>query len=122
MLALLVLGLAACGDDAPKQPLEVAQGNVQVEEGKSIFRQQCTTCHLFAKDAVGPALQGVLARWDGDSVALRAYIRNPAASIDAKEPHAVKAWEKWKPSVMTPFPNLSDEELNALIAYFQSAQ
>ncbi len=119
MLAGLGLLASACGNDTSQQQDAVAQGDAHVEEGKAIFRQSCTTCHMLKTDATGPALQGVLKRWDGDSVALRAYIRNPAASIEAKEPHALKAWEQFKPTVMPAFPQLTDEQLNSLIAYFQ---
>ncbi len=122
MLAGLGVFFSACSNEAPQKQPEVTQGNPQIEEGKAIFRQNCTTCHLMQANAAGPALQGVLTRWDGDSAAMRAYIRNPSASIEAKEPHALKAWEKYKPTVMPAFPNFSDGELNALIAYLQRGQ
>lgn len=120
LLLFLFVALSACGGATSQQGAAVEAGDQNAAAGKAIFRQHCSTCHLLSSNATGPALQGVLTRWDGDSAALRAYIRNPAKSIEQKEPHALKAWEQYKPTVMTPFLNLSDGDLNALIAYFQS--
>ena len=124
LLALPAIVLfSACGNGGqPAQQSDALKPPTIVETGKAVFQQNCTTCHLLKGDATGPALQGVLSRWDGDTALLRAYIRNPQKMIDDKEPHALKAYEKWKPTVMTPFPKLDDADINALIAYFQSGQ
>lgn len=123
LLLAAFISLSACGNDAQQAPQsDTPQPPTIVETGKAVFQQNCTTCHLLKADATGPALQGVLTRWGGDTALLRAYIRNPQKMIDEKEPHALKAYEKWKPTVMTPFPKLDDGDINALIAYLQSGE
>lgn len=91
---------------------------VSADSGKELFRNYCATCH--AKDmrssATGPALGGSQAKW-GDDVALYAWIRNSQASIASGHPRAVELWNQYKPTVMTAFPNLTDDEIGSMLAY-----
>jgi cytochrome c2 len=122
-LTCTITGLLSCNSSSQQgEQSGASPGNPLVEHGKAVFQTNCSSCHNLKNDIVGPSLNGVLARWDNDTVKLRAYIHNPAKMIEEKEPHALKAYERFKPTVMTPFPNLSDEDINAMIAYFQSNQ
>jgi mono/diheme cytochrome c family protein len=120
LLLLPLLALAACGSE--EQPAYTAKEPSPVELGKALFQQNCSVCHLVKADAAGPALQGVVQRWGNDTARLIAYIHNPQKLIDEKDPNAVEAYEKWKPTVMTPFPQLSDQDIKAILAYIQSEQ
>ncbi|MDZ7878296.1 MAG: cytochrome c3 family protein [Saprospiraceae bacterium] len=86
--------------------------------GKTLFLNNCASCH--AKDMktklTGPALAGAQARW-GDDKELYAWIRNSQASIAAGQPRAVAIWSEYKPTVMTAFPGLKDEEIENMLAY-----
>jgi cytochrome c551/c552 len=115
-----LLLLASCSDGP--RPGQTLQPPTLLESGKAIFKQNCATCHLLTSEVAAPALKGVLERWGGDSARLKAFIRSPKEAIDQKDPNALKAYEKWKPTIMTSYPQLSDEDLDALIAYFQSAE
>lgn len=127
LLCLLTLGcslwmFSSCGGET--QPsgdgAAATKESSPADQGKAIFQQYCTACHLMEADVAGPALKGVVARWNNDTERLKAYIRNPQKLIDEKDPNAVAAYEKYKPQVMTPFPQLSDADLDALIAYLHS--
>jgi cytochrome c551/c552 len=120
LLFSCIVFFASCSNE-PK-PAQILQPPTVLETGKAMFQQNCATCHLLSSEVAAPALKGVLDRWGGDSARLRAFIRNPKKAIDEKDPNALKAYEKWKPTIMTAYPQLSDEDLNALIAYFQSAE
>ena len=120
LLFLCLLLLASCDDR--QGPAKTLQPPTVLENGKAIFQQNCATCHLLTSEVAAPALKGVLARWGGDSARLKAFIRNPKKAIDEKDPNALMAYEKWKPTIMTAYTQLSDEDLNALIAYFSSAE
>jgi mono/diheme cytochrome c family protein len=93
-----------------------------IAEGKTLFANNCGTCH--AKDMksklTGPPLAGVQAKW-GDDKALYAWIRNSQASIAAGQPNAVAIWNEYKPTVMTAFPNLKDDEIASILAYVEDA-
>jgi mono/diheme cytochrome c family protein len=89
-----------------------------IAAGKTLFANNCGTCH--AKDMksklTGPPLSGVQAKW-GDDKALYAWIRNSQALVAAGQPNAVAIWGEYKPTVMTSFPNLKDDEIASILAY-----
>lgn len=93
-------------------------GQVSADAGKELFKSYCAACH--AKDmrsaATGPALGGSQGRW-GDDAALYAWIRNSQALIATGHPRAVELWNQYKPTVMTAFPNLTDDEIGSMLAY-----
>ena len=69
-------------------------------------------------DLTGPALGGVEERWAKyPKEDLYSWIRNSQQLISAKHPQALAVWNKWKPSVMTSFPNFSDEDIEAILVY-----
>jgi mono/diheme cytochrome c family protein len=86
--------------------------------GKTLFVNNCASCH--AKDMktklTGPALAGAQARWNDDKE-LYAWIRNSQASIARGVPRAVQLWSENKPTVMTAFAGLKDEEIENMLAY-----
>jgi mono/diheme cytochrome c family protein len=86
--------------------------------GKTLFINNCASCHAKSmKDKLtGPALAGARERW-GDDKALYAWIRNSQASIASGQPRAVQIWSEYKPTVMTAFAGLKDEEIENLLAY-----
>ena len=91
---------------------------VSADAGKELFKNYCAACH--SKDMrsamTGPAMGGSQARW-GDDVAYYAWIRNSQAMIQKGHPRAVELWNQYKPTVMTAFPNLKDDEIGSIIAY-----
>jgi len=93
-----------------------AQGNP--DAGKELFKTYCAACH--SKDmrsaATGPALGGSQGRWNDDA-ALYSWIRNSQALIKAGHPRATELWNQYKPTVMTAFPNLKDEEIANILSY-----
>jgi mono/diheme cytochrome c family protein len=97
---------------------QVSQAEVSADAGKELFKNYCAACH--SKDmrsaATGPALGGSQARWNDDA-ALYAWIRNSQAMIAQGHPRAVELWNQYKPTIMTAFPNLTDDEIGSMLAY-----
>jgi mono/diheme cytochrome c family protein len=91
---------------------------VSPDAGKDLFKNYCAACH--SKDmrsaATGPALGGSQTRWNDDA-ALYSWIRNSQALIQQGHPRATELWNQYKPTVMTAFPNLTDDEIGSLLAY-----
>lgn len=79
----------------------------------------CAACHSPHKDATGPALKGSLARWGNDTTRLWAFIRNPYKEMQGKDPRILAMFEKYKPTLMTAFPGLTDNELSDLFYYIE---
>lgn len=91
-----------------------------IEVGKDLFKNNCAACHnKNMKDALtGPALGGVQERWASyPKTDLYNWIRNSQAMIKAGHPKAVELWNQFKPTVMTAFPNLKDDEIEGILLY-----
>ncbi len=71
------------------------------------------------KDALtGPALGGVGERWASfPKEDLYSWIRNSQGLIKAGHPRATELWNQFKPTVMTAFPNLSNDEIESILLY-----
>ena len=90
------------------------------EPGKTLFTNNCAACH--AKDmktaATGPALGATEENWaDYDREDLYNWIRNSQAMVAEGHPRATELWNEFKPVVMNAFPNLSDEDIESVLAY-----
>ena len=86
-----------------------------IEKGKSLFNMNCAACHKLNKRAVGPALAGVSEKYDREW--LYAWIKNSMAMVKAGDPQAVAIYEEYNKSVMTAFPQLSNEDIDNILAY-----
>ncbi len=93
--------------------------NPKILLGKTLFKNNCASCHnRNMKDKlIGPALGGVEERWsDFPKEDLYSFIRNNRALYAAGHPRAKLLIDKWK-LVMNAFPNLKDDEIEAILLY-----
>jgi len=67
------------------------------------------------KKAVGPALRGVSQKYDKEW--LYSWIKNSAAMIKAGDAQAIAIWEEYNKTAMTAFPQLSNADIDNIIAY-----
>ncbi|MBU9711254.1 cytochrome c oxidase subunit II [Evansella tamaricis] len=95
---------------------EEEEVNVVSAEGREVFEQNCISCHAISGEGgdLGPNLtnfgeRSVIAGfldWDENDENLENFIRYPT--------------EKKPGNLMQPFPNLADDEMDALIDYLKS--
>jgi mono/diheme cytochrome c family protein len=83
--------------------------------GEQLFKANCASCHYPDKDFTGPALKGWADRIP-DKDWIYKWMASPSKMI-AEDAYAKALFEKWKPTVMTAFPNLKKEEVDAIMAY-----
>ena len=88
--------------------------NVVAQDGAALFKANCANCHKPDKDYTGPALQGWSTREPAGWV--YKWVANPSGMI-ATDAYAKSLFEKWKPTVMTAFPQLKKEEIDAILKY-----
>ena len=86
-----------------------------IKAGKKLFNANCAACHKLNKRAVGPALKGVSAKYDKEW--LYSWIKNSTAMVKSGDAQAVAIYEEYNKSVMTSFPQLSNEDIDNIIAY-----
>jgi mono/diheme cytochrome c family protein len=83
--------------------------------GKKLYNANCASCHKLDKKLVGPALGGVTERRELDW--LLSWIKDNAALRASGDADAIAIFEEYNGSVMTAFPQFSDQEIKDILAY-----
>ncbi len=86
-------------------------------KGKELFNANCAACHKLDKKSTGPALRGVLDKYDGDKEWLYKWIKNSGELVKSGDAQAVKIFEEYNQVPMTAFPQLSNEDIDNILAY-----
>jgi len=84
-------------------------------KGKELFNTNCAACHKLDGKATGPALRGVEAKYDKEW--LYKWIKNSGELIKSGDAQAVKVFEENNKVPMTAFPQLSNEDIDNILAY-----
>jgi len=90
------------------------------QDGKTLFSNNCASCHAVNKKLIGPALAGVQDRWP-DSKKLHAWIHNNAAFRATGDVYANNLYNEYGKVTMTVFGNtLSDADIDAILGYIKT--
>ncbi|MRT15717.1 c-type cytochrome [Vitellibacter sp. q18] len=108
LVFLLTFSTTIYSQDAPAAGGDVAAG-------ESLFKANCAACHKLDAKAVGPALRGVADKFDRDW--LYKWIHNSQALIASGDAQAIKIFEENNKAIMTPFPALSETDIDNILAY-----
>lgn len=92
-----------------------AAGAGDAAKGKELFNTLCAACHKLDAKSTGPALRGVADRYD--RAWLYKWVRNSSEMIKAGDAAAVKLFNENNKAVMTAFPQLSDADIDNILAY-----
>src|SRR5690606_30014386 len=88
-----------------------------IDQGASLFKQNCTTCHAINDVVVGPALKGIHERrkhaW------IIEFVRNSSKVIASGDQYAVDLYNKFGKTQMTSFPGLTDQEITSIVEYIK---
>ncbi|MFM9824727.1 c-type cytochrome [Flavobacterium sp.] len=86
-----------------------------VTKGKELFNANCAACHKLDAKATGPMLRGIAAKHE--KAWLYKWIHNSSELIKSGDAAAVKLFAENNQSVMTAFPQLSEADIDNIIAY-----
>ncbi|GAB3496700.1 hypothetical protein GCM10027341_15880 [Spirosoma knui] len=87
--------------------------------GKRLFTNNCAQCHAATDEVVvGPGLAGVETRTPGQAWLIK-WIRNSQAVVASGDPYAVQVYTRFNKIQMSSFPNLTDADIKAILAYIQ---
>lgn len=113
----LLLFSSACELKKAGEAVSIATDSVTIDQGKSLFALNCSGCHSFRQDGIGPQLDGltrlVSADWIHD------FIKNPQAFIDAGDQRAKKLFDKYH-TVMPGFAHLPNHDIEGIIAFLHT--
>lgn len=85
------------------------------QDGEALFKANCANCHKPHEKYSGPALKGWKDRIPGGDWIYK-WVANPSAMI-ASDAYAKKLFDEYKPTMMTAFPQLKKEEVDAIMKY-----
>ena len=108
---------------APAAPVDGAAAPAAsglAEKGKTLFEDNCKSCHAVHTKEVGPALKDVEKRRDRKW--LHEWVRNSSKVIASGDPYAKKLFAEYNQAVMTSFPTFKDEEINAILDYIKAEE
>ncbi|HNP33848.1 MAG TPA: c-type cytochrome [Flavobacterium sp.] len=100
---------------APATAAPAAAAGGDAVAGKALFNSNCAACHKLDAKSTGPALRGVKERhemtWIYD------WVHNSSAMIKSGDAAAVKLYNENNKTNMTAFPQLSNADIDNIIAY-----
>ncbi len=89
-------------------------------KGKSLFNQNCAACHALNKRMTGPALANVEESIEEEGLDrewIYAWVKNSPSVIASGDAYANKLYNEYNKAAMTPFPTLSNEDIDNILAY-----
>ena len=94
---------------------EVSATSADPVKGKELFNSNCAACHKLDAKSTGPQLRGVADKYE--AAWLHKWIRNSSDLIKSGDAQAVKVFEDNNKAVMSPFPQLTDADIDNILAY-----
>jgi mono/diheme cytochrome c family protein len=111
--------IIAYTDNKPAATATAAVATQEVDPkvaiGKKIFQRDCAACHKLDKKLIGPALGNIADRRSNEW--LHAWIKDNNALRASGDQDAIDIFNEYNGMPMTAFPNLTDEDIDAIIAY-----
>ncbi|MEO9003957.1 MAG: PQQ-dependent sugar dehydrogenase [Ginsengibacter sp.] len=95
----------------------ISSDSTSVAKGEATFTKDCSGCHNFRQDAIGPQLAGITDKVPVDWISH--FIRNSQKMIDSGDVRAVQLHKKYGVA-MPSFATYSDEEVNDVIAFLNT--
>ena len=83
--------------------------------GKALFNSLCAACHKLDGNSIGPPLRDIAGKRDLQW--LQSWIKNSQALINSGDAQAVAIYNEYNQVAMPPFPQLSDIDIENILAY-----
>ncbi len=104
-----------------ERPINGQEGSdARIEEGSNLFSANCASCHALDAKVVGPALSGVIDKYDEDYDWLVAWIKNNVALVKSGDERAITAFNEGGGQVMNIFENLSDDQITSILMWIDN--
>ena len=111
---LLLLCLYSCNQRNSSKNTSSTPDEAMIAKGQTLFTQNCSGCHGFRQEGIGPRLDGITQDTTIDWI--RRFIKDPQQVIASGDARAQRLHKKY-PVVMPSFAHLPDEDINAILAF-----
>jgi len=110
--------VSSCNTGTPDDKNGYAADSATIAAGAATFNQNCSGCHNFKQDGIGPQLSGVTDRLPKEW--MLHFIKNSQQVIASGDKQANQLFTTYKKAVMPPFEGLTDGQLNAVVAFLNT--
>lgn len=117
LTAFLFLFFDSCSTGTSSNNNDIDIDPAAISAGEKMFDSNCSGCHNFRQDGIGPQLSGVTATMSVDWI--RRFIRDPVQMVSSGDEHAQQLHKNYK-ATMPAFPGLKDSDINKIIAFIAS--
>lgn len=114
-----LLLICGCQSNDPQKTVTATVQETGGNTGEQLFKNNCYQCHRPGAETLGPNLAGARNRWP-EKNELYEFVRNPQEMI-GKNKYARDLQQQYKGSQMLPYPNLTREEIDAILDYCDQA-
>lgn len=116
---VLILGIASlyilsCKNNSSKDPAAFLTDSTEIAKGDTLFDKNCSSCHNFKQNGIGPLLGGITDSLSVDWI--KQFIHDPKKLVESGDVRALALQKQYK-VLMPSFPQLSDAQLNEIIAF-----
>jgi mono/diheme cytochrome c family protein len=116
-ICVVLILLTSCSSGSKSDNEETAADSASIARGRELFNHDCSSCHNFRQDGIGPHLAGVTKEVSADWI--RTFIRNPGQVIHSGDERAQVLFASYK-SIMPAFPQYTDEDLDDIVAFLDT--
>lgn len=109
--------LVSCNSSSDNNNNSISSDTAAIKAGRVLFEKNCSTCHSFQRDEIGPALGGITKRVSVDWI--KKFITDPAAIMQSDDTIATELRKRYQ-AIMPSFSQFADSELNNIIAYLHT--
>lgn len=99
---------------------EEAASNGDPAKGKQLFNQNCAACHALDRQMTGPALGNIEEKIEEEGLDrqwIYNWVHNSPSVIKSGDAYANKIFNEFGQTSMTPFPQLSEADIDNILAY-----
>lgn len=112
-----LLYFSCCNSGTSSGIISLSADPVTITKGQNSFVANCTNCHNFNQDAIGPQLAGITSEHSVDWI--KNFIKDPKKIIGSGDTTAQKLFKRYK-AIMPSFGYLPDEEIDAIISFINT--
>ena len=113
---VILLFFTSC-NSSNSEKSDIPTDSVTIAKGQLAFSQNCSACHNFRQDGIGPQLGGITRTVS--SIWIKDFIKNPKGLVDAGDERSQKLLARYK-TLMPSFAHYSDEDLTQIVAYLHT--
>ena len=110
--------LFSCKSKTSEESAPVADA-ATIAAGEAVFKQDCSSCHAFDRDAIGPRLGGVTAAAPADWI--MKFIADPKKMIESGDERANKLYDRFK-TMMPAFAQYDTEKMQQVLAFLKTKE